>query len=363
MALGDLAPVDTWRLKAEMPNGTVIPFKLVDGYPKGSFEEETGEITEQYIIEAKRLMEFICYSFSEQEAWPGLPNWVYRPPRSYRTKGDVSGGADSEVSDALASMVTKKIAFEMYPVGRPGDPFLCDEGGTIYEPGVGDVAVGGPEDDTYAQYVLVTITYGPGKATEGSAELNFNDVLDIRANASGEFIMLSSNAKLRWQGDPRDVAGAVDWGECKEANVNLTKVLPGVEWVVKFKRVPFSELSGITSGLLDLLGKVNDSSVELLNNAEYETILFMGFNYTSYFSWRNAESFVEMELKFVQRRVAGTIFVDTYGGEATETEVFLGWNHFWSPENRRWLYLVDADGIKMYEEADLGALIFRGFPE
>jgi len=344
MALGDLVNSTEWRRKAVFSGGPTIPYKLVDGYPKGSFEEEAAEVTEQYIIEADKLLQFVWWSFSDAKCYPGTGKWSFRGARVLPQSVEVTDTAD--IKKTMLSMVTKKITFEPYPTGRPGDPFH-GEWGTVPE-------------NTYAQYALVTITYGPGKSTEGSMVVVFNDAVEITGNASGEFISPSSNAKMDWRSNANVVIGS-----SKEANVTLAQVIPGVEWVVKFRRVPADKISTITLDLSKLLGKVNSKPMVFLNSAPAETVLFMGFNWNRAFSWRDTTPFYELELKFIERsRVLYTFYTPPEGGlGASYDYAYAGWNHFPHPEYHTWYYLTDTEGNRCYKEDDLNGLIFGGFPE
>lgn len=343
MALGDLIDSTEWRRRATFSGGPSIPYKLVDGYPKGSFEEENAEVTEQYVIEASKLLTFVWWSFSDSKCYPGTDKWSFRSARVLPQSIETTDMAD--IKKAMLSMVTKKITFEPYPTGRPGDPFH-GEWGVV-------------PDDTYAQYVLATITYGPGKSTEGSMVVNFNDAIEITGNASGEFISPSSNMKMDWRNNANVVIGP-----SKEANVTLAQVVPGIEWVVKFKRVPADKINAITAMLVGFLGKVNSKPMVFLNNAVAETVLFMGFNWNRAFSWRDTTPFYELELKFIERHILYVYYTPPEGGlGAMYDYAYAGWNHFPHPEFHTWYYLTDTAGNRCYKEEDLNLNIFGGFPE
>jgi len=122
----------TWRLRT----AGGIPYKLFEGYPQGSFGEEDGQVTEKYIIEASNLSAFISESFSDLTVIPGLV-WFIRPARGY---------------PGIPYLVTKSVGFEPFPPGKPGDPYGID-----IEEGF---------EETYAQFVVVTINYSSGKSDE-----------------------------------------------------------------------------------------------------------------------------------------------------------------------------------------------------
>ncbi|MCK5632679.1 hypothetical protein KAH94_02950, partial [bacterium] len=54
-----------WRLRTT--GG--IRYKLLEGFPKGTFEAENGKITEQYVIQSSDLIPFVLESFAPMVEW------------------------------------------------------------------------------------------------------------------------------------------------------------------------------------------------------------------------------------------------------------------------------------------------------
>ena len=295
----------SWRLRTL--GG--IPYKLMEGYPKGSFDEENGAVTEQYIIEASNLADFVEESFSDTTVIPGIV-WLYRPARSY---------------PGLAYLVSKKLDFVPYPPGKPGDPYGID--------------VGTGFGETYAQFLLVTIEYSSGKSDEGD-----QDAVEIGATATGEFLMYpAKNAKFESDSDEE--------GALSNPVLPLSKVIPSLEWSLKFRRIARSRMGTAVALARTMLGKVNSLPMPILMATTAETILFCGFSATTKWTWRDKDPFFEMELKMLEKVV-------------NEDGEIKGHNHFYNPNTGLWEKLERTDsegeglGTYVYNLANLNQMFY-----
>jgi len=118
----------TWRLQTS--GG--VKYKLVHGFPNGTFEDEDASIQEKYIIRSTDLLKFVSESF----------------PSTFSTPlGDIQVFPNRPMP-GLGSLSTKNISFESLDSGRPVDPFGSDPTAS---------------EKTYSQFLYVTITYGTGK--------------------------------------------------------------------------------------------------------------------------------------------------------------------------------------------------------
>ena len=105
-----------------------IPYKLLEGFPIGAFGEEEATATEEYIIEADNLLQFVTESFPLPFTFLGT---IFAPIR--------------RSLPGLASLITRRISWAPFIPGTLIDPFSSDSGGGA---------------DTYNQFIKVTIEYG-----------------------------------------------------------------------------------------------------------------------------------------------------------------------------------------------------------
>ena len=293
----------TWNLRTE--GG--VPYCLMEGYPKINVEEEAASAEEQYIIQSVRFVEFIRESFSDISIAPGI-GWNLQWGRS--------------LPGAEAFLVTKKVSAEPFPTGLPGDPLLA------YMPAV----VGSKYLETFAQFVKVTISYGTGKANENNNN-DAIDILEVTANGTGEYLCIPSRGDMKWDGG--DVL--------RDLNLPIVKVLPQVEWSIKFPRVAFSYLPTALSYCRSVLGKVNSSPLAIVQNAPAETVLFTGFSIHRKYTWRDKKPFADIDIKLLEKLIPQS------GGT-------VGHNHFYRPDKGRWEKIKRPDGSYVYDSTDLNAM-------
>ena len=321
-----------WSLRTK--NG--IPYKLLEGYPQGSYEEENATVTEKYIIRQVDFDQFIHDSFSDMEhVYPG-GTWRYTPARAF--------GEDTFVNKVLKSvnfnptLVTTKVSFEPFPNDKP-----CDIN-NIFKFGMSvDNYV-----DTYTQFLQLTIEYSAGKATE-----DHEDLLEGTDNATGEFLLVPSSKKMNWD---FNVGGKVaDKRPVLNLNVPITQILPGIEWSVKYRRVMWNNLPGVITLCQTNLGCVNSKPMPIFRGKDgdpVETFLFVGFSWTTRRTWRDQYPMAELEMKLLEKSVGNSNGGQFIGG--------FGHNYFMNPDTGTWMVLLKADDSKMYFAKDLNTLFFGG---
>lgn len=282
-----------WRLQTE----TGIPYRVYEGSPYGRFDEITGEITERLIIRASDLIQFKDDAFSQYEisgsSWSWIPGRVY-PNTNY---------------------MTLNMSFEPFPKNIPADPWNC-------EGEAGSPIPAGP--NTYAEYMLVTITYSSSQNKEWTS-----DAVEFGAHVTGEFMVTKMAFPMKWAINLAGPGVIYAYKDITDVS-SIPRLVPGIEWNVKFRPVPWSAVSQIVGRARELLGCVNsDASLPLFGATDRETVMFVGLSLQSVFTWRRNTPFAWITMKFLERRIIDDT-VD-YSVLSYKDDV-LGWNHFWNPE-------------------------------
>lgn len=288
-----------WRHRTE--GG--IPYKLMEGHPKGSFGDDAATATEIYLIQASDLSDFVDEVMSQSEAWPG-GGWRHRPARGL---------------PGYPALRTKKVDWEPHEGGLPCDPFGAGEYSSWASP---QEAPAG----TYAKFLKLTISYSTSKLDDKD-----QDLLEISCSGAGEFLLLPpSEAKVHDDGAPD---GPPKPKQIPDPGFPLTVSVPGVEWSVKYNRIPRSEMPTVLSLCRGMLGKVNNAPVPLLMATGIHTLMFMGFSMRAKWSWRTPTAvkpptvdnlmndpnlWFELDLKIQEKCL-------------TKDGVTIGWNHFLTP--------------------------------
>lgn len=294
-----------WRLRT----AGGIPYKLMEGYPKGNVGEGTG-VQEQLIIEATQLRAFVNESFPPA-ILTGWGYWAF---------------FNNRACPRFPLQFTKNISFEPYPKDKPGDPTELDPTA--------------PEG-TYSRFLLLTIDYAPAK-TNPNKDDDRNDepqtYVEYSCDASGEFLMLPSNgAQARWGPSVGDAA--------LEQPMRIPKIIPTLDWSVKYPRVNRVVFFSLMDRVVAKLGKVNNAVLLYLNNAAAETVLFAGFSIRAQYNFTDTVESGELSLdmKFLQKPV------DDGNG------VIVGHNHHFRPETGKWERLM-INGQPTYQTTDLSEL-------
>jgi len=321
----------TWHLKTAAKDCVgfgPIPYKLVEGYPRGSAQADLAEFQEQYIIQSKDLINFFIESFPVTTKISDT-DWVYHNPRTMPGSGN--------------SLFTKKIDFEPLEGSKPCDPFQVDTGWH-----------GAAVEGTYDGFLKLTITY------------DSTGFIEVSADAGAEFLMVPSRGKLQWinSENDTDVSPAVAAGQLvdvRDIHIPITKLVPQTQWKVKIKQVTWEVAKLIVDGCRDKLGKINDDTVKMLMNARFGTVLFVGYSLSTTATWTVAEGNVEdlfyqfpteMEFEFLVKDVGDDPLYDV-------GLMPMGHNYFFRPDKLRWEQLVRyeaATQIKIYEYATLSTI-------
>lgn len=308
-----------WRLT----NGIGIPYKVVSR--EGEFSYEGATATEEYIIQASDLLNMAIYGFPEPVVFGNTLRYPQQP-----------------VMPGLGTLVPKKVAWRSHDPSRPCDPFNSDPSAPI---------------GTYCDYCNITVSYGV--APENDQEQDPNDpftFLEVTANASGVFLNSPLNGQAEWEvptgstfsytnvnGEP---SATGESGEVMETNIPHTVTETQVEWSVKWPRIPYQFWNGTLMGRMRAkLGKVNDAAMPLLFNAPADTILFLGYQTSTSYTWRAGRAGqgpVDLSMKFLEKN-----FKD-------KDDVQITHQHLWRP-NYGWRKLK-IDGDYLYSQANLNAI-------
>lgn len=305
-----------WRLTTT--GGIRYKYLGVDG----NFERENAVVNWRALVHEDDFVNFVSEFFP-----PSIVIGNLSVPVSYPLPG-------------LPGIVARRLAFKGQDSGKPIDPFNFDSG----------AAAG-----TYHPLVEVNIEFGPRENADPD-ETDPQTFLEITGNASGEFIHAPPSASS-WQPktgaqDSSDMSSASagqsgqqaetenidpDTGEPEDEaldptledpepnrhpNVPATIIVPETEWSVRWTQMSFDFFGNVMiHRLRALMGKVNSRNVSMIFNASPETLLFVGYTYTSQYTWREGLTRtppVQVEMKFVEKRIL-------------DRGVIRGHNDFWRP--------------------------------
>ena len=317
---------DSWRLRL---NGVPVKYLGTDG----NFDANTGSVTYKALIPSGRIVDFL--------------EGLFPPPL---TVGNLSV-PQSTALPGMPGLIARKMSFKGQ-MTEPTDPFGFDSTAPT---------------GTYQPVIEVVIEYGMSRLQSP----NPNDpktFLEISSQASGEYLKVETpNAKWHHKAEspatpqpdstapsnnnsirPADVdavpPGASPNASSKEAvknpNTPITVLVPETEWTVKWNQIPYQYFVDVLIYRLKwCLGRVNSTYFPILFNADPETILFMGWNYTENFTWRDTyieKPPINLEMKFKEKRVVNNGIV-------------CGWNHAWRMKDG-WNYLL-LNGYTVAEQA------------
>ncbi len=256
-----------WKLST--PGG--IKYKLIEGFPRGSFDEENGEIEEQYVIRANQLAAFVNESFPPVIVLGGF--WFFQGKR---------------VCPHHAFLFTKRISFEPLEPGKPCDPYNVHGGLT--------------DTDTYAEHLKITINYSVDEQNNNDDNESF---LTVSADNSGEWLVIDAAEDSLWEfcgnlADLQRLAGLPPGEPIEEFQLPASQLVPKTRWNVKWPKFPDTLLAIVIDRCRDAFGKVNSEIMPLFNNAVPDSILFTGFSYTKEYSWKEAPA-VSMDMMFEEK--------------------------------------------------------------
>jgi len=281
-----------WNLKTD--GG--IPYKLMNGYPTGSIDDEGSfTTTEAYIMEASSLSAFITESFSPTVYTPTR----HMPGQSYN--------------------YTRSISFEPFPEGLPGDPFGAH--------------VGIHDENTFAQFVKVTIQYKQGEEQDGADPSTF---VEIAADASVEVLVTSSEA-MKWESGQPII----------EVDLPIGHLCPMTEWTARWPRIPQTYINTIAARLRQYMGCINSTPMTKLYGAEAGTILFSGLSFQQAFIYGGGPAGASIEAKLLEKRLVKRTEAGT---------TVYGHNHYYNKKTGLYERIKKTDGSFIYPEANLNLL-------
>ena len=292
----------TWRLETD--GG--IKYKLLQGHPNGTFDQEAAEITEEYIIQSKDFEDFIEESFPPTVISGIL--WTYATRREY---------------PGFGRLFTDTVAFGPLEDNKPCDPYDSDPTAP---------------DGTYSDFLKLSINYKVSSDSRDDPSNNLDQqFLEISSSTAGDFVTMPVQHDDKWD----SLAG----DDIKDINVPANKLIPMTEWSVKWPRVPPSVYQILLARSRLLIGTVNLFTVPTLYNPPAETLLFVGFSHRELYSWREDGPQVEFTLNFLEKHIKFD------GGAAV---AFPGHNHFFRP-GVGWQRLL-INGEVVYPLLDLNPL-------
>lgn len=295
---------NTWR--RETKGG--IKYKLVEGFPKVSGDEEKTSGSEQYIIRARDLEDFFAEAMPPPMIVLGVP---VRPPRRKMPGSDI--------------LVTKQVSFEPFTGSLPGDPFNYDEDA--------------PEG-TYDELYRVTIQYETSFDSESSEEDpdDPETFLEHSVTVGGEALLIPPQKLKASSADVKDQQGGTG-SPVKSPQLPIVKQIPTIEHILKWKYC----LAPNWDRIILALGKVNDKTEPLFFNANKECVMFMGVSGSRQYLWNGRTTRIapwNLDFRFTHR-------------EIEEDGKVYGHNHVYIPETGTWKKIFRAGGKPLNLSTDL----------
>jgi hypothetical protein len=300
-----------------------IKYKLVEGFPKLSGDEDGTTATEEYLVPANQLGAFWAESLPVPVFFL---NFILLPARR-RMPG-------------APFLITKSLSCEPHSGQKPGDPFSFDP-----------LAPNGTYDDLYR----VTINYETMKESDDNErdENKPETFLEHSMSAGGEFLSIPPNKTSITDGDIDTVTSPSGGDEDNEdQQMPIVMSIPTIEHSFKWKFV----LDPNWAEIYTQLGNINLKAIKFIPESKPETVMFTGVSGNQVYLWNGAALRVQpwsLTFKFSQRHIEE-------GGRT------YGWNHVFSPKKGRWVYLFragDADGAHnpLYQRSDFLELFKRPF--
>ncbi len=332
-------PSSTWR----MQTSTGVPAKLVKRY--GSFSRDTAEATEEYIIKAEDLLDFIHV---------GLPTPYYIGGIVYPGRAYMYG---------IPSLVVDNISWEGLTDSKPIDPFGHDAATTTTS----------APDGTYDENVKCIVKYKPREKGKDKEDSDSNDpftFLQVSSRASGEFIAPSITGKARWQRWKPVFGGSTgqvfirwfvfDAGEVKQVDVPATILSPLTEWTVRWPQIPYDYFyNTILPRLRARVGTVNSTRLTLLNNPPPDTILFNGWSTNEEYIWDLGSVTtppISLEMSFIEKNFLSPGEPGGFGS-GTPPDVQVTWQHVYRSDDDERGWQVMRLGGDPYDTS-VGQLLF-----
>ena len=314
-----------WKLTS--PGG--VRHKLIRQW--GSFGREDASWNMEICIQSWNLMTFVAECFPAPTARG--PFVVY--PRRFYPAG-------------LPTLECKTVSVEEFTSGKPIDPFGA--GVSLY--------TAEEYNATYEPYLRLSLTFGPSPSNDQEPDQSDPFTwLEISAGESGEFLTADVNQDQVTWSDKDGNVGIPDTSDTKLSQAITEK---RVEWSCKWPQIPFDFFQDVLVGRMRaVMGQVNNAVMELFGKAPAETILFLGFQDNSEYTWREGRagtSPVQATLRFAEKNFVGRqMVIDPIFSFWQDVQVTH--NHMWRP-NHGWQRML-VGGEPLYKSGDLNS-IFTG---
>jgi hypothetical protein len=298
----------------------LIKFKLFEGYPTFSHNDDQTTGTEAYIIRASDLSDFIDLVF---------PPLILGPTTAIKPARLPMRGAPA--------LRAKQLDAEPFNGDLPSDPFGVDTGAPA---------------NTYDDLMKVTIRYETSQLDEDEEpdEDDPETFLTINVNAGGEFLQINpKKTKMQDTG----AGGSADDEQNRDLLMPMVKSIINLEWSAKWESV----LNPPWATIYDQLGTVNNTKSTLFNDAETETVMFQGVSGSRKFVFSGFGVLVQpwnLTFKFSQKYINDPDLISGNG--------IGGWNHAWAPDKQRWvrlMRLIDDDTTAPLHSLKDQSLLFK----
>ena len=306
-----------------------VPHKLIRQW--GSFGREDASWNMEICIRSWSLRAFV------NECFPApfrMGAFVVYPRRFYPA--------------GLPTLECKTVSVEEFTSGKPIDPFGA--GLSLYTPE--------EYDATYEPYLRLTLAFGPSPSNDQEPDSdNPFTWLEISANESAEFMAKDViQEKVLWWDKDLNNEGADDNDPILSRIITTRET----EWTCRWPQIPFDFFQDVlVDRMRAVMGKVNNAAMKLFGDAPAETILFLGYQKSNEYTWREGRSGtspVQATLRFVEKNFMGE--QKKIGSDpAVWQEVQVTHNHIWR-EGHDW-QRPSMDYRFIYLSGDLNS-IFTG---
>jgi len=298
-----------WRLRTVRG---AVPVKAIER--RGSFGEQGAKVTEVFIIEADRLIDFLEAMFPSPRVVNGR--------LTYFQNGYPNG---------LPTCLARAVSYEGLTDGKPIDPFESDPYASL---------------KTYERFLRVTVEYETRPENDLPPDpTNPKTYLEVNSRSEGQFL----------EDDFGHGAHMINFDneriEIKSPKMKRLTIERRTFWTVRWRNVPYDFFDEtLRTRFDDSMGKINNREMSLFHNPPIWTMLFLGYSYGQIYSWRTnlpAKPFIDVEMQFVERN-----FKWTTGSKTNQ----VTWQHLWDPFTSQYAEVRTKEGEKLYVETDLEPL-------
>jgi len=317
--------IDKSRWRLSTAGG--IKVKLLKRY--GSVSRESASATEEYLIAAEDLTDFINEFLPKPVAALGGVQYLSRV--------NFTG---------VPSLIVDDIRFESFTDTKPIDPFSHDPSAP---------------DGTYEVYLKAIVSYKPRSKTKNSQDSDPNDprtFLEISSDISGEYVCDNLVGRYYWYDNTYN-ASLDKWvtteaaTEIDSPDTTQTIVSPVKEWSVTWPQIPYEYFYNTLAPKLDAtIGCINSKSVDIFHGTKLpRTLLLEGYSTREEFTYDTED--VRYPLLSLTMKIKEKGFWSTN----TDGAVFVTWNHCYV-KGKGWRAvctgnpLVSERGKLLVEEVD-----------